>query len=320
MTVTELFSHEFKLFNEVQFKTFSFGIESFQLGFNRNPDPMQDRGPQSIIFDDKGRLVINDTHKSRLLLFDLKFELINEIDLKDYSKSLFSSTYDSYIDENKYNGTVASKEVISLEKDGTLSFNLDLYESPIHKELDTGNFHILDNNVFYNLKSGEWILFYDLDSDQKKNIKNMYKGDELVTFLEKESKNIESDFYGVSIHSNFLKKGDELITRDFQTYIKYWSDVNSKVKYPNNAIDMTYDDFKKYKNIRYIGEDLDGNLYWLSGRKRFLVSNKDGWFIAGFLYNYKNSKVLPTIHPSGDIYFMNYDSEEVNLYKIPRQW
>lgn len=323
VSFSKLSGHDFNVYKEVKIKTFNFGSQSFQLGFNRNPDPIQNRGPQSIFFDKNGKLVINDTHKSRLMIFDLQYNVISEIDLKHYSKSLFSSTFDSYVYEKKYYGNVASKEFITLDNDGSLVFSLDLYDSPIHKELDAGNFYILGNNIFYNLKkSGEWVLFYDLGSDKNKNIKNMYKGDELITFLDKESKNINSDFYDIYINDNFLMKGNELLTRDFHQYTSFWQEKQKHMQKPNNLFILP--DGTQFKDIGlptiFIGEDKDFNKYWAISNFFIFVFNKDGWLIDAIEINNSIMKVRPTVHPTGDIYFIDYDSKEVIIFKIPRQW
>ena len=73
----------------------------------------------------------------------------------------------------------------------------------------------------------------------------------------------------------------------------------------------------------YIGEDNDGNKYWCIpyNQDAIVILNKYGEIIDIFNYNFGIfGNMLPTVHPSGDIYLLDYDEDYHYLKMIKRVW
>lgn len=314
-----LHSHDFIKYEEENIKTFNVGTEATSFRYIKDVNPVDPWGPNSLSFDTSGYLYINDTWNLRLTKLNKNFDIIEQFDL-DATKFFYSAGQIHYNDGifygNDFNENFSN---FDLSKNKT-TFILDLSNTKWKQEIQSGNFYIIENNIFFNLENKNWLLFHDLGLDNDVNIRNIYTGDGLNNFLISEERNNNSSLSGLRIEKEFLIKDNKLLTRDFQTFISYWKEINnSKVKH-KKAIDLSYSRLLEYSNVSYLGVDKDGNSYWKSGRKRIFISNNEGWIIDGFLINSRIAKTTPTVHPDGDLYFLGYDSDDLQLYRIKRQW
>jgi hypothetical protein len=118
-----------------------------------------------------------------------------------------------------------------------------------------------------------------------------------------------------------LFKNNKLISSTFIAYYSYWNsrtnlDMQLFNKYPNDS-NWVF----KSSNADSVGKDSCGNLYWISG-SYLIICNDKGIFIDIInLYNAMYiAKTFPAVHPSGDIYFLDYDDKAVYLYRIKNVW
>jgi hypothetical protein len=73
-------------------------------------------------------------------------------------------------------------------------------------------------------------------------------------------------------------------------------------------------------NNSYMGTDLRGNVYWNVGSYRGIVFGPSGWVIGSISYDRTDMVGRPVVHPSGDIYFIDFDTEYVYLRRIQNVW
>jgi len=112
----------------------------------------------------------------------------------------------------------------------------------------------------------------------------------------------------------------KILNKDFRLFANYWLEEHKGVSHQQHIEGFTNEAYRKMKNNTYIGKDALGNTYWLVGSFRFIVINQNGWIIHGGKFDQYKSRTLPAVHPSGDIYFLDYDENGVYLYKIERRW
>jgi hypothetical protein len=120
-------------------------------------------------------------------------------------------------------------------------------------------------------------------------------------------------------NKNRLFVNGELETRDYWTFDQYWAD-----QYPDYPRDKRHkypvysEDTSPY--IQFVGKDVKGNVYWNVHNNKILVYDNHGIVIDRFEYDREKSKTLPAVHPSGDVYFLDYDENAVSLYRVENVW
>lgn len=134
------------------------------------------------------------------------------------------------------------------------------------------------------------------------------------------NKDLKNEIQNIKIVDNQIFKNDEILTRDFITFNNYWQKKHDDKDIQKNMNKLQGIDLKLFRSAKYLGEDNQHVTYWKSGRDLILVLDEQGWLLDAFIFNNRASKVIPTIHPNGDIYLLDYDETEARLYKIPRVW
>ncbi len=151
------------------------------------------------------------------------------------------------------------------------------------------------------------------------NNKEIISGEEVVALLKEPGKwgleNIEID------DDLRIFKNGVLNTSILKVYSLYWKNKSDFVNQLLYKSKIEYEQMLYSVDAQYLGKDLSNNLYWLCGAY-ILICTSDGMFID-FLYQYNAmyiAKTFPAIHPSGDIYFLDYDDKAVYLYRIKNVW
>lgn len=313
-------SNDFSIYKEELVKTFDVGKEIGKLGYIREVNPTDPWGPNSLVFDNENNLYINDTWNLRLLKLDNTYNITKEMILKD-SDYFFTSGQMNIIN-NVFIGS-DFEEIFcdyNLEENAT-TFILNISNSEWKTLFADGSFNIIGNNVFL-WSNNKWYLFYDLGKNNEENLKKVYSGDKLKNYLDKVTAQSNNALHEISIKGEFLFIKDKLLTRSFKTFNYYWQEVHSiepLYSEKHNLPDGVVLNDINLPTI-YLGDDLDGNSYWKIHRQHIFVFNKKGWLIDALKINFRIMKVIPTIKPNGDIYFFDFDSKEIKLYRIKRQW
>lgn len=296
-----------ELYDEVFVKRFDMGYEDTALKYIEFPNPIDQSGPNSMGFDPLGNFYLCDTWNNRILVFDADFEEKNTINLK--SSLEFANMKQLEIKDDNIIGFKSGLIFGGLSTGGEVRYLLDLGISRWHKELDTYNFYLLGTSIVYYKRNGTPVLFTDLEPEIQENQEKGITGD---LFLE--------GFEDYTIEQNRIVKDNKVYTRDFKVFISYWQTQHEGTDSPPYAKRLPGVDFMKLSNVEYLGIDEDGNSYWRSYPKRIFVFDDQGWLLDNFFFNHKKTKVIPAIHPSGDIYLLDYNQYRARLYKIPRVW
>jgi hypothetical protein len=130
---------------------------------------------------------------------------------------------------------------------------------------------------------------------------------------------------GVTLDSkNRLFVNGELETRDYRTFYEYWSKKNNSETLKKKNVVFSWDATQYLKqSVAFVGKDSIGNRYWTPGFP-VMVFNPQGYLIDFIIpdpdHIMEKKKTSYAIHPSGDIYFLDYDKVGVYLYRVENVW
>jgi len=268
----------------------------------------EDGRPTGMIFDDFGNLYIADADKKSLVVTDENFRFIRN------QKYYFAhSGVDANIDGLFLD---YSRDSICMSLDsGEESF----FVNPFQSRNSIKSSIMYEMNSFFYDKEGNIYCIPDPGSDyatfDAKKVK-LYKNQEVVALFESGS-GVNMKGLTIDEEYNLFDPEGNLLVRDLDRFYNYWknhSDINAF-----NKLDITADEIYTYDST-FMGRDNKNNYYW-SNYIAVIVTNSRGQLLDLFLPNApKKSRTRPAVHPNGDVYFLDYDTDWVYLYKVTRQW
>ena len=130
--------------------------------------------------------------------------------------------------------------------------------------------------------------------------------------------------------SNIIELKDNHIYLNGKIFTKYLKVFKTQKYRENNVLKRQVTnkfsgiDVTKFDFTHYIGKDRDDNIYWVVGflgNRKIIVLNQYGDILDFFRYRESlKSYGYPAVHPSGDIYKMDFDEKHHYLYRIKRVW
>jgi hypothetical protein len=339
------FSQDFKEYEYTLVKKISLGNEIGEFGVQEGTlygvTPRTFRGPSAFCFDEAMNIYIVDDFDERLVELDTSLNFVRQI--KPFTiTDLSSIEIDS---EGNFLCNYGDTALIKLNNNGETLFFIDLLTSKYKNEIRRDKFIILDNLVIVYLRDGKVISIKNPGPDSKENNNKIL--DNLAT-----SKEIENISNTRAVQSEKLKmtkytpsemvlnarpgkkidasksymlfKGNKLLTKNFETF--YYNALDTAL-----AKSMQITQSQNIKNeieknmmfARYIGKDIDGNVYWYMAAK-ILVFSSNNVLIDAFTMKGETENGfgggIPVIAPSGDVYTLFYNDTGVYLYKIKRVW
>jgi len=317
-------TQDFIEYNMVLVKTFPKGSNKGELQLNSK---LPQGGPTAMNFDQDGNLYIIDLLNRRLLKFDNNFKQIDDIkDIHAISAKKLIITADN--DVIGFNNKVFTVDSLSGQK----KIKIDLNISNLNDKIDDNpNFIYNDNLVFLYLKNGDIVSIADPNNDAKKNTEKIMNKKETKKYLEDREKSLLLSIFKLNKDdpnvkdNNFIIINGELQNHDYKDFYKFHKKIRQekelKCKILNNKLEKFTDAYlEKLMEMKYIGKDKNGNVYWQLFSSKILIFNNNGDIIDAFKYDYLKSYISPAVHPNGDIYFLNYDDKNTYLYKINRIW
>ena len=188
-------------------------------------------------------------------------------------------------------------------------------------------FIYIDNSVYFYQKDGTFICIPNPDNNSEENMNKALSGYKAIQYFNNQArssvnKNIKID------EKQRIIIDDEIITSDYEAYYEYYKEQRNMESrnislnaIANGSLTGFSEEYlNNLRNIYYLGKDLDKNVYWTLANIYILVFNKFGQLIEAFKFDHKKTKILPAIHPDGDVYFLDYDGEQNYLYRINRRW
>jgi len=280
-----------------------------------------DNGPYSFAFDQYGNIYIPDPLNSRLNKYNKNYDYLMKYD-KDYSLAYAKLLY---IDTPEIDFRVYFYYGFKYyNKDGEKKIHISTRGN---KNVIRNGFFYFDNTVYIELEGNKWISVENPSVDWKENEKNIL--DEEITMKKlKAGKLITENGQQKMLRlddKDRLLLDDELITKNIHTFVNYWHEKHAEDNMTGkDLVELPYTKrITDLKDLTFYGKDNYGNTYWDYGRFSILVFDKNGWLIDGIRYVEKiEGGLVPliAIHPTGDIYLLDYDWDGVYLFKIDKKW
>jgi hypothetical protein len=270
-------------------------------------------GPGAMFFDDKGRLYISDDLSGRVQVFTEKGKFVSELKLKGRAdRSVTGMIQDSsFIGYGNDGNAILEIWDSSGEKHVYVYFN----ELPVDRYIKS--YFYYGNVLFFHDGEGRLFSIVNPSLDEAANRKNFRNTEQTRKLFQPGS---GFNLKGLTLDSEdriFLN--GELQTRDFAAFFSFWAKLykNEKSKLTKTG---SYYGLSSASYMDFIGNDRNSNWYWYIGRKYVIIHNKDGAVISELEIDPEKSRIIPAVHPSGDVYFLSYDDKGVYLYKIARRW
>jgi len=274
-----------------------------------------------IIIGDCGSLIFIDQVRNGLIFSDIGLSLRDRVKAKILDKySQFGSIYWCYNNEIIMR---SGQEIVSFDSFGNRIIEIDFLRpfSPSVRDIEVSDIRI--GSVFFFIDDRNRLFsIANPGPDPEENAKRMLDEAATRALLK------EPDKYGLQGVTKDARKriflNGELQTRDYKKDIEYWMEKNSTTDI------LIYRNLKGHKfkpihrdtyGMEYIGVDNKGNSYWMSliGYTMEVFSSY-GLIIDMFDYDPDIIRTKPAVHPSGDIFFLGYDEEGVNLYRVKNVW
>jgi len=302
-----LYSNEYNVYQQELVQIYKVGNSKGE--FILDLSTPYDNGPSAISFDANGKLYIVDIVKYRLVVF-YNNKFVNEYYNLFSCKSRQLEIREDYL--ISYGDQCISIDNIDFRKKAIVYLNESIYKDEIP---NITNIIFTDDIIFLYLKNGSILSISNLGLDWEENNKKILGHNETEALFEFGEK---YNLFGLTIDDKkriFLN--GELLTRNYEAFYKYWEEINIDMKdHKFIPLKPEYSD-----NAIFIGKDVNNNFYWDIGLSHIYVFNKNGLVLELFKYNKKREyKTLPAIHPSGDVYFLDYDENGVYLYRVKNVW
>jgi len=119
------------------------------------------------------------------------------------------------------------------------------------------------------------------------------------------------------INNRYFKVDQQLLSRNYDNFRNYWREEHDKIATP--MPENYYNSLFTSSNFEYLGIDQHENIYWYS-KEFILMYDKNGWLINFLSIDGIEHNILPAIHTNGDIYFINFNEDEVRLSILDKLW
>ncbi len=296
-------------------RTFPFGIEGEAMSLKmRSPTEI---GEEFLMcFSDSDKFLIFDTEQVVFHEYNHNFEFIRRVQVNFEVGDILADRME-YISENEINlysnrninfyqyNNEGTSQIVILSRQSSGGFGFDM-DTRISSML------YINNTIFYWLNDGDFLSIIEPGTNFIENNRNILNTEETRALF---GENSEYEANGLNIdENNRLFLHDELITRDYDTFYLYWQERHRLTgsSEPERDFSMRGSSFlsRNFSNTPiFIGMDSDSNYYWSIGQSGILVFNAQGFLIDIFICDQAASKIWPTVHPSGDVYFFTWEEE-----------
>jgi hypothetical protein len=306
------YSQSYHTYEAVYEKGFGIGDQENKSGVYYPSNEIGINGPSGIGFGVDGSCFVLDHINKRIVSLGKDWEFLKWWEVNSLPVESRIEATNDYV--KIFSGR--RFDCIDRKDTGRISVEFDLSRSNQRFQ-----YYLLDSVLFIYIDKGLYSIPKP-GADEEENNRKILGEEETRKILE------EGELYGLAgvkvDEKNRLFVDGELQTRDYKTYIEYWMDhyqIDDFQTYRRSDFHQFKPIHKDSREISYIGQDYAGCTYWnVIGLFYILVFNENGMCIETLKYDPEMSSTLPAVHPSGDIYFLDYDTEGVYLYRIENVW
>ncbi len=255
------------------------------------------QGPTGICFDRNGNIYISDAINDRLIVLSSNNKEITQ------SKNVYSN-FQNRIDTDGTNIYSRHEYFFYVDEKFQKKIQIRLVDDNWNVILNGDEFTFLymGGDVYFHNNYQEYFVIKNPGNDWRQNNMKIKKIDNSEK-NNNEFKKIDKSMISISY---FLFINHSMI--EFIDFLEYRSD--SRHRYPpiNNVSSGIYG----------LGSDENHNIYWYSSVTREVYVFRNGFVLDNV--NSLGKITFPAVHPSGDIYFLDYDDKAVYLYRIKNVW
>lgn len=312
-----LFSEELELI-----KNFAIGNGEGELSIAEPwmlEEPDKD-GPNGMVFDSDGNLLILDTWNDRIVVFSINTglsQIINIDNGNDYLRNRFIQ-YQDFISA-EYQKVIYS----CVDLNGNLIYQYNFHHSNLvsGEELQFHSYINYNGYFFYKTTNDQLFCIPSPKNEEERfDVDRMIWNDDVYNMFDSDS---EYDVGNLTLDEDgFFFDVTEPILYNYQDFTAYWMrDLGiDNQTYRDSLIHSDRPPSSDSQSTFYMGKDFSGNYYWcMSGRKVF-VFNRTGSVISAFLIDRSKSYFTPAVSSEGDIYFFEYNQNGHRIYKMKRGW
>jgi hypothetical protein len=312
-------AQEYNVYNQELLYKFDIGVKINQLGYSNSFNPGGEYpGPSAICFDEDGNLYIEDYWKNRIAVFNSEFEYIKQLldkhdSRRDFEKSDLLEIYNKKILKHYIGFRLI---IYSMQNQFEVYFTGTKYKDVI-KSIP---FVYSNDIIIISLRDGNIMSIPNLGPDWEENNKKILDYEETKALFKPGAM---YNLKGLTLDDkNRIFLNGELLTRDYKVFYEYWKERFSRCGYEDNKkyLLSNWVSSKSASDMTYLGRDIADNYYWKCMYKYIAIYNPIQSFFYFFEYYYNKSKTLPAVHPSGDVYFLDYDENGVYLYRVKNVW
>jgi hypothetical protein len=288
-------------------KTFGIGQKDGFIGVNM--DSPEARGPFAIGFTPDSRLMILDYLNNRIQVFGSNFQVVQTIPI-DYSFIPLNLNMNEY-------GVWGSSDslVIGFDFNG----NKILHYENRNKRFSA---FLYNKILFLHFDDGSLQAIVEPVPDRQANDGKLLSENQTQALFSTPEKYGLKELAIDSAKRLFLR--NVIQTGNYKTFFEYWMEKNGKKDMKSfwSSKDHKYQPVSGLsEGMRCMGVDVKGNYYWVSNFGYVFIFNNIGIIIDKLKFSDPaNTTIVTTVHPSGDIYFLDYDDNGVYLYRIKNIW
>lgn len=251
--------------------------------------PSEPNGPSASAFDKDGYFYILNHLDNKVVKYDSSFNFIEEL----YNQNTMFGGILNF-DESGKIVLYSSPNIFSIysEDFSRLIAKIWLKDTPYFNKTLPNSFVWIDDKVFFRTIARDDIYYIDKPAaDYVTNNQNIKK---------------------VGNTNNIVDTSK--LKRHIQDFVN--SENIETVNKFKTRIDKV---MKKSNRVAYIGADDDFNTYWKLS-SLIIIINNEGDFIDIFIPENKKLRQYPAIHPTGDLYYLNYNEEHIKIHLLRRKW
>jgi len=308
--LSALFAQQFSIYKSETIKAFpvDVSVNSFLLDW----ESTEPNGPTAIGFNAEGDAYISDPIKSRLVVLDQAFTItsVHEQLYSEYVRNILISNSNIFSYNDFY--MLCDK---AFEK--SFFINLKHTGSSLRVAGTIVDFSVIGALVIIHNQQGVLYSILNPGTDPAENNRRMLNTAQTRALFDNPSAHgLDSVMLD---NKNRLFVRGELVTRSYEAFLTYHMEkrgVAEVLQYcrlsQHKYQAITY----KGNGLSYIGRDNNKNWYWFTSGYLSIFSD-NGLQIDLINLNNNSWKTTPAIHPSGDIYFLDYKEPDYSDQGFP---
>lgn len=324
------FSDEIKSYEQAEEYSFKIGNHAGEIGYDPQRSLMggAPAGPTSFTISPDLKFYICDTINFRINIYDCNYKYLQCINNIEYGY-----IHAAFLLKVNANSNVlvldGSKNLIKFNSKNEMIYFIWSSQLPNEVKSKKNFFNYYDKVLYYE-KNDKFLFLNEFGKkiNQEEAEKELIKIQQnFLQYSSSETIPVKKSIISEFVQNNkIITYENNLLTSNFSKHRAYYETIEENRIKSNSVTFGDKIDLNKLPigQHKLIGFDSDGNSYWgvKTGRnpedRAVLVCSQYGEALDCFYNRIKWSSIA--VAPSGDVYFMNYDTMGTHIYKTSRRW